>query len=160
MRRECRERFPRHQLQRKPLLSDPGMHSGTCATHVLWCMSGSLTRGGGENFPGISGVCATHNFVYLVRSPCDYLVPKVTCMTVVSPTENKLEPISSASRRSSPVAQTFLWTRNATATGPENTVSATWCTQWLIEEIMTMTALHYNDVSHWLDASQESALNS
>ena len=24
MRRECRERFPRHRLQRKPLVSDPG----------------------------------------------------------------------------------------------------------------------------------------
>ena len=42
MRRECRERFPRYHLQRKPLVSDPGMH-------VPWCMSGSLTRGGGEN---------------------------------------------------------------------------------------------------------------
>ena len=40
--------FPRHRLQRKPLVSDPGMHHGTCVTHVPWCMSGSLTRGGGE----------------------------------------------------------------------------------------------------------------
>ena len=31
MHRECRERFPRHRLQRKPLVSDPGMHHGT------WC---------------------------------------------------------------------------------------------------------------------------
>ena len=46
MRRECRERFPRHQLQRKPLVSNPGMHHGTCVVHVPWCMSGSLTRGG------------------------------------------------------------------------------------------------------------------
>ena len=44
MRRECRERFPRHRLQRKPLVNDPGMHHGTCVTHVPWCMSGSLTR--------------------------------------------------------------------------------------------------------------------
>ena len=51
--RECRERFPRHQLQRKPLLSDPGMHHGTCVTHVPWCMSGSLSHGGGENVPGM-----------------------------------------------------------------------------------------------------------
>ena len=49
MRRECQERFPRHRLQRKPLVSDPGMHYGTCVTHVPWCMSGSLSRGGGEN---------------------------------------------------------------------------------------------------------------
>ena len=67
-RRECRERFPRHRLQRKPLVSDPGMHHGTCVTHVPWCMSGSLTRGGGENVPGIPGAwCATRNFTYLVR---------------------------------------------------------------------------------------------
>ena len=46
MRRECRGRFPRHRLKRKPLVSDPGMHHGTCVTHVPWCMSGSLTRGG------------------------------------------------------------------------------------------------------------------
>ena len=36
--RECRERFPRHRLQRKPLVSDPGMHQGTCVMHVPWCM--------------------------------------------------------------------------------------------------------------------------
>ena len=34
MRRECRERFPRHRLKRKPLVSDPGMHHGTCVTHM------------------------------------------------------------------------------------------------------------------------------
>ena len=51
MRRECRERFPRHQLQRKPLFSKPGMHHVTCVTHVLWCMLRSLTRGS-EEIPG------------------------------------------------------------------------------------------------------------
>ena len=50
--------FPRHRLQRKPLVNDPGMHHGTCVTHVPWCISGSLTRGGGENVPGIPGACA------------------------------------------------------------------------------------------------------
>ena len=73
MRREYRERFPRQQLQRKPLVSDPGMHHGTCVTHVPWCMSGSLTRSGGENVPGIPGTCATLNFTYLVRGPCQHL---------------------------------------------------------------------------------------
>ena len=34
MHRECRERFPHHRLQRKPLVSDPGMHHGTCVAHV------------------------------------------------------------------------------------------------------------------------------
>ena len=70
MRQECRERFPRHRLQRKPRVSYPGMHHGSCVTHVPWCMSGSLTRGGGENVPGIPGACAIRNFSYLVRDQC------------------------------------------------------------------------------------------
>ena len=64
---ECRERLPRHRLQRKPVVSNPGMHHGTCVTHVPWCMSESLTRGGGENVLGIPGSCATRNFTYLAR---------------------------------------------------------------------------------------------
>ena len=28
-----------------PRVRDPGMHHGTCVTHVPWCMSGSLTCG-------------------------------------------------------------------------------------------------------------------
>ena len=28
-----------------PQVSDPGMHHGTCVTHVPWCMPGSLTNG-------------------------------------------------------------------------------------------------------------------
>ena len=39
------------------------------ATHVPWCMPGSLTRGGGENLPGILGTCATGDFTYLSRGP-------------------------------------------------------------------------------------------
>ena len=50
--------FPRRRFQRKPIVSDPGMHHGTCVTHVPWCMSGSLTCGDGENVPGIPGACA------------------------------------------------------------------------------------------------------
>ena len=61
--------FPANRLQRKPLVNNPDMHHGTCVTHVPWCMSGSLTRGGRENVPDIPGACATHNFAYLVRSP-------------------------------------------------------------------------------------------
>ena len=49
---------PRRQFQRKPLVSDSGMHHGTCVTHVPWCMSGSLTCDDGENVPGIPGACA------------------------------------------------------------------------------------------------------
>ena len=61
---------PHHRLQKKPLFSDPGMHHGTCVTHVPWCMSGLLTRSGGENVPGIPDACVTCNFTYLVRGPC------------------------------------------------------------------------------------------
>ena len=50
--------FPRRRFKRKPLVSDTGMHHGTCVTHVPWCMSGSLTCGDGENVPGIPGACA------------------------------------------------------------------------------------------------------
>ena len=63
--REYRERFPRHQLQRKSLVSDPGMHHGTCVKHVPWCMSEYLTRVDGENVPGIPDGCATRYFTYL-----------------------------------------------------------------------------------------------
>ena len=37
MRRECREHFPHYRLQRKPLVSDPGMHHGTCLPHLDAC---------------------------------------------------------------------------------------------------------------------------
>ena len=69
MHRECRECFPRHRLQRKPIVSDHGMHHGKCVTHVPWCMSASLTRGVGENVPGIPGACTTRNFTQLARGP-------------------------------------------------------------------------------------------
>ena len=53
----------------EPLVSDPGVDHGTCVTHVLWCMSGSLTLGGGEKIPGIPGACSTLNFTYMARGP-------------------------------------------------------------------------------------------
>ena len=67
MRQECCECFPHHWLQRKP--PAPGMHHNTCGMHMPICMSGSLTCGGRENVPGISGACATCNFTYLARGP-------------------------------------------------------------------------------------------
>ena len=54
---------------KKPLASEPGMHHGTCVTHVPWCMSGSLTRVGGGNVSGIPGACETRNFAYMARGP-------------------------------------------------------------------------------------------
>ena len=79
--------FPRLRLQRKPLVSDPDMHHGTCVTHVPWCMSGSLNRGGGENVPGIPGTCANRNLTYLARGPWLFeTVSKCTlgCITYTS----------------------------------------------------------------------------
>ena len=70
MRQECRERFSRHRIKRKSLVSDPSMHHGTSVTHVPWCMSGSLTRGDGENVPVIPGACATRNITYRARGTC------------------------------------------------------------------------------------------
>ena len=61
-----------------PLVSDPGMHHGTCVTHVPWCMPGSLTssflwsRCQG-NVPGIPGACKTQNVTYVVKGPWIYI---------------------------------------------------------------------------------------
>ena len=70
--------FLHHRLQRKPSnpilpVTDPDMHHSTWVTHVPWCMSESLTPGGGEDVPGIPDACATHNFRYLAGGSCvDY----------------------------------------------------------------------------------------
>ena len=61
---QCRERFPRHRLRRKPLVSEPGMHHGSAVMHVG--ITNTQWRG---NVPGIPGACATRNFAYLVRGP-------------------------------------------------------------------------------------------
>ena len=58
------------------------MHQGTCVTHVPWCMSGLLTRGGGENVPGIPGACAPRNFVFLVRGPRERQNKKPFCRDI------------------------------------------------------------------------------
>ena len=69
MHRECWGRFPRHWSQRKRF-----RHA---SWHVPWCMSVSLTCGGGESVPGIPGACATLNFKYLVRGPCIIVILKL-----------------------------------------------------------------------------------
>ena len=83
MRRKCRERFPRHRLQRIPLVNDPGMHHGTCVTHVPWCMSGSLNHSGRENVPGIPAACATRDFAYLVRGPSRHQIDNCNSSAIV-----------------------------------------------------------------------------
>ena len=47
----ARNVFPATDFKRKPLVSHPDVHHGTCVT-------GSLTRGRGENVPGIPGASA------------------------------------------------------------------------------------------------------
>ena len=69
MRWECRERFSRHRLQRKPLVSNPGMPYGTCMTHVPWCLLGLLSRYSGKNVSGIPGACTARNYTYFTRDP-------------------------------------------------------------------------------------------
>ena len=47
-------------IEFKPLVS---------VTHLPWRISVSLTRGGGENVPGILGACTTRNFTYQAKGP-------------------------------------------------------------------------------------------
>ena len=88
--------FPRRRFQRELLVSDPGMHHGTCVTHVPWCMSGSLTCGDGENVPGIPGACApailriwqeAHALMFLFSCASVYQHPSIgmfiTCRLIV-----------------------------------------------------------------------------
>ena len=74
MRWECRERIPRHRLHGKPLISNPGMHPGTCVTHV----GIAIPRWRG-NIPGIPGTCATRSFTYLARGPWKK-IPRLPCI--------------------------------------------------------------------------------
>ena len=123
---ECWERFPRHWLQMKPLLSDPGMHHGTCVSYVPWCMSGSLTRGGGGNVPGTPSACATCNFTYLVTDPCIY----VQCHDVMSwkrvPRYGPFVGGSSLSHRWIPLTG-FLSQRASRNAESASVTSETWC---------------------------------
>ena len=72
--------FPRHRLQGKPLISDPGMHHGTCVTQVPWCMSGSLAFCGGENVPGIPGPCAPAIFRIWQVAHYEWFFPDIPYM--------------------------------------------------------------------------------
>ena len=64
--------FPATDFKGNRQLAIPACNHGTCITHVPWCMSGLLTRGGGGNVPNIPGACATRNFMYLARGPWDH----------------------------------------------------------------------------------------
>ena len=66
MPRECRERFPRHRFQRKPLVSDPDMHHGKCVTHDA-CRD-RLPAEARNTFPAFPAH-AQPAILYLVRGP-------------------------------------------------------------------------------------------
>ena len=57
--RMSREHFPHHRLQRKPLVSDPSMHHGTCITMHVGIAN--PRRGKRSSIPS--------NFRYLARGP-------------------------------------------------------------------------------------------
>ena len=59
--------FHGRRFQRKPIVSDPGMHHGACVTHVPRCMSGSLACADGEKCSRHFRRMRTRNFTYLVR---------------------------------------------------------------------------------------------
>ena len=59
MHRKYRERFPPPPTSKETASLRP-RHA---ARHVPWCMSGSLTRLGGENVPGITVACAPQFYV-------------------------------------------------------------------------------------------------
>ena len=60
------------------------MYPGTCVTHVLWCMLGSLTRDGRENVPGTPGACTTCNFFVSGKRPIHSgIMPKRPPLRVV-----------------------------------------------------------------------------
>ena len=61
--------FPRRRLHRTLLVSDSGMHHGTCVTHVPWCMSGSLHQGWRGKRSRHYRRMRTRSFTYLVRGP-------------------------------------------------------------------------------------------
>ena len=65
---------PATDFKGNSLVSDPCMHQGTCVMQVRWCMSGSLTCGGGKDITGIPGACATRNFSCQVRDPWSKLL--------------------------------------------------------------------------------------
>ena len=71
--------FPRRRLQRKLLVSDPGMHHGTCVTHVPWCMSGLLNQRRRRKHSRHSRHMRTRNLTNLVRGPLCLISNPVCC---------------------------------------------------------------------------------
>ena len=70
MRRECRERFSRHRLQ-KGTARKRSRHASWHVRHARAMMHVRIANP--PNVPGIPGACATRNFAYLVRGPLGIL---------------------------------------------------------------------------------------
>ena len=68
-----------------PRVCDPGMHHGTCVTHVLWCMPGSLISGfiwgrwRGKRFRHFRCRCNPQFYVSGKR-PVMYSIPAMACV--------------------------------------------------------------------------------
>ena len=69
MRRECRERFPRHRELTIPTCITARASRTCCDACRDGYLAVAFEVGGGENVSGIPGACATRNFTYLVRGP-------------------------------------------------------------------------------------------
>ena len=109
MHQEYGGRFPRHWLQGKQPVSDPGVHHGTRVTHVPGCMYVGIAnprwRG---NVPGIPGAYATRNFTYLVRGPL--LAQQVVKMTLSNAISNEnLDKIAISPFLWRPISRFVAW---------------------------------------------------
>ena len=72
--------FPATDFKGNRYIAIPACNTVRGAMHAPWCMSGSLTRSGGENVPGIPGACATRNVMYLARDPSKELLLQLWMM--------------------------------------------------------------------------------
>ena len=135
--------FPRRRIQRKPLVSDPGMHHCTCVTHVPWCMSGSLTRGGGENVPGFPGACAPA--ILRIWQEAHVVLPNVNQVSYVYKT---IEPFNTGHAYNKKNILTY-WIRNSN----KHPVCLIWTSQivyMMRQRVGLLTCAYmYTDQSYW-----------
>ena len=59
------------------------MHHATCFTHVPWCMSGSLTRGGGKTFPAFPAHAQSANLRICKRTMGHMFTPSPLCVAAL-----------------------------------------------------------------------------
>ena len=96
--------------------------------HVSWCMSGSITRSGGENVPSIPSACTIRNFTYLARGPL------TICFAVIT-VHNPLGPHN--------------WNFNPT----KYVNSSPWIALWIMAHYQIISAINiYDWIVHFLDS--------